>query len=66
MPDSMVSLRLPAVVWVCCAAAILTGHSAIDGISAASLLTWAVFISGNVYFVLQLVYRLERYAGSAS
>lgn len=53
MPESLVSLRLPAVVWLA-STAILVADYGTRGATLLGLLAWLVFVGGVAFFFVRI------------
>lgn len=53
MPESLVSLRLPAVVWLASTAILVADHGA-GGPTLVGLLAWLVFVAGVAFFFVRI------------
>ena len=52
MPDSLVSLRLPAVVWIASTALVVANHEGQVALGLVAPLVWLVFLGGVAYFLV--------------
>ena len=52
MPDSLVSLRLPAVVWIASTALVVANHDGQVELGLVAPLAWLVFLGGVAYFLV--------------
>lgn len=64
VPESVVSLRLPAVIWTASTALVVAERESFLDLGVVGAVAWSVFLAGAVYFLVRVWYAVRSPAAS--